>query len=180
MFRRAFVTLVVLTLFLPACSSSDDTGELEVLTDGPGAGFGDFTTGGDKTFGFFTCVNDGSVELESIEANGLEGSVELMGALVYTSSDRFVGAADGFPPEGIDEERIVDMAGSMIDIPCDDPDGNERVQLLVGLDRTGREGGQINGFTVHTSGEDVDVEYQILLCGDELEFCEGLQPTENT
>lgn len=179
MFRKILLIAVAAAVSLSACGSSDPS-SLDVITDGPGAGFGQFNTGGDKTFGFFICTNGGQVELESVEIVGTEGEIELMGGLVYTTSDMFVGATDGFPPEGIDEARTEPMEGAVVDISCLEPEGAERVQLLVGLDRTGPEGGVIEGFVVHTDSGDVDVEYRIILCGDELEFCEDLQPTENT
>lgn len=179
MFRKIALIAVVAALSLSACSSSDPS-TLKVITDGPGAGFGQFKTGGDKTFGFFICSTRGPVELESIELVGSEGEVELMGGLVYTTSERFVGATDGFPPEGIDEALTEPMDGAVVDIKCLEPEGAERVQLLLGLNRTGNGGGKIDGFIVHSDTEDVEVDYRILLCGDELEFCEDLQPTDST
>ena len=174
MLRRSLALVAVLTIVFTACSGS---GDLQVIVDGEGSGFGDFAGGGDKTFGLFICADGGPVELESIEASGIEGDVELIGAVVYTSDSQFVGAVDGFPPVGI-ESKVEPMEGAVVEVSCVEPDGDERVQLLIGVERTGTGGGKLDGVVIGTSGGDVEVTYSILMCGDELEFCDVLENAE--
>lgn len=163
-------------LMFTACGGESSTGSLEAVIDPEGAtsGFGDFTTGRDKSFGIFVCSVGGAVELNDIEPISQEGGVEFLGAMIYTSADQFVGAATGYPADGLDENKLEPLEGATVDIECDEPDGDERVQILVGAERTSIRGGMIEGIRVSTSDGDVDIDYTILLCGDELEYCEFL------
>lgn len=141
---------------------------------GDTVGFGQFRTGPDKSFGVFVCTNDGEVTLETIEPVSSEGAIEFLGAMVYTSDDRYIGAADGFPPEGMGDANLVDLEEAVVASDCTDQVGDDRVQLIVGAERTGSGGGMIEGLLVQTSAGDVEIPLTILLCGDELEFCEVL------
>jgi hypothetical protein len=175
-------TLIVslMALALASCAPDPGAGTLEAIIEPEGetAGFGDFTTGRDKTFGIFVCSNDGPVELQSIEAVLTDGNIEFLGAMVYTSADRFVGATHGYPPDGLDGARIEPLEGAVIDSDCEDPTGDQRVQLLVGAERTASGGGVIDGLVLDTSGGDLDIPFTVLLCGDELQYCEVLVPEE--
>lgn len=176
MFRRIAYLFAALGLVLAACSGGENSGSLVALIDPEGdtSGFGDFTTGRDKSFGIFICSEDGSVEIEGVEPATIEGGIEYLGAQVYTSEDMFVGAANRFPPDGIDPEKLQEAEGAIVDKDCEDPEGTDRIQLIVGAERTSVGGGQIVGLNVDTSDGTIFVDYTILLCGDELEFCEFL------
>lgn len=175
------VTLLLpLAIVIAACGGGDD-GTLEAIVDEGGEtnGFADFTAGTEKSFGIFICANGGEVELESVAPAATEGEIEFLGALIYTSPDRFVGAAHGFPTDGLDESRTEPAEGAIVDHECEDPEGEERVQLLVGAQRTGSGGGVIDGLEVETSGGILEIPYTILLCGNQMEFCEALVPEDD-
>lgn len=180
MIRRILIVLVPAVLVLASCGG-DGSGTLEALVEEEGEtnGFADFTAGTEKSFGIFICADGGEVELESVSPTTTEGEIEFLGALVYTSPDMFVGAAHGWPTDGLDESRTEPVEGAIVDSDCDDPEGDERVQLLVGAQRTGSGGGVIDGLLVETSGGDLEIPYTILLCGNEMEFCEVLVPEED-
>ena len=177
MLRKELAVVALLGMVLSACGD-DGGGTLQAIIEPEGetAGFGDFTTGRDKSFGIFVCSNEGAVELESIEVIETEGDIEFLGAMVYTSPDMFVGATHGYPPDGLDVARTEPLEGAVVDSDCDDPDGDDRVQLLVGAERTSTGGGVIDGLLVQTSGGELEIPFIILLCGDELEWCEVLIP----
>lgn len=178
------ITILAAALFISVAACQGDTGQgtLEAIIDEEGetAGFGDFSTGRDKSFGIYICAAGGSVELESIEPMHTEGDIEFLGALIYTSPDMFVGAAHGYPPDGLDLSRTEPLEGATVDIDCDSPSGDERVQLLIGAERTGAGGGVVDGLRVETSGGAVEIPFIVLLCGDRFEYCEALQPGPGT
>lgn len=178
---RLVATSFALVLVLAACSPSDDPTLSAVIDDeGETTGFADFSAGIDKSFGVFVCSNDGEVEIESIEPIHTEGDVEFLGGEIYVSDGQFVGAAHGYPPDGIDESKISPAPGTSIESDCASPDGDDRVQLILGARRTSDAGGVIDGFLVETSGGDLEIPLTILLCGAEMEFCEVLEPAEGT
>lgn len=172
--------LTALAVALAGCQSGGGDGTLEAIIDDAGetAGFGDFSRGRDKSFGIYVCSAGGSVELESIEPMHTEGDIEFLGAMVYTSPDMFVGAAHGYPTDGLDLSRTEPLEGAVVDTSCDSPGGDERVQLLIGAERTAAGGGVIDGLRVETSGGTLEIPFIILLCGDRFEYCEALQPAE--
>ena len=180
MSARPLLGLVLIVAMGSGCNARTGPGTLEAVIEPQGetAGFGNFSTGRDKSFGVFVCTRDGSVELESITPMHTEGDVEFLGARVYVSPDRYVGAAHGFPPDGIDESRIEPFAETVIESDCDAPPGDERVQLLVGAERTGSGGGVVDGFVVQTTGGELEIPFTILLCGDRMEYCEVLEPAD--
>ncbi len=176
MLRRLAITIAVLSLVTTGCTDSQFDGTLIAVVDPQGetSGFGDFTTGSDKSFGIFVCAADGAVQLNSIDAESIEGDAELLGGVVYTSPDMFVGAANGFPTDGLDEDRVEPLEGAVVERTCDETPGEDLVQVIVGAERTSSDGGVIDGIEVDTSGGTLVIDYTILLCGDELEFCEFL------
>jgi hypothetical protein len=176
---RTAVTLMAAILALGACG--EGTGELEAIIEEGGEtyGFGDFSNGTDKSFGVFICVTGGSVTIESVEPMHTEGDIEFLGAVVYTSEDRFVGATNGFPPDGIDESKIEPAEGATVSADCAGGD-SEKVQLLLGAERTSTSGGVLDGFLVTWETGELEIDATILLCGDELEFCEALIPATTT
>lgn len=181
MLKRMTILSVTAALTLAACGG-ESGGTLEAVIDPAGetSGFGDFTTARDKSFGVFICARDGSVEVESVEPAHAEGSIEYLGTTVYTSDEMFVGAAHGYPPDGIDESKLSEVEGAVIDADCSDSAGG-KVQLLIGAERTGVGGGVLDGFVVTWGdGELLEIPFTILLCGDEMEFCEALVPATTT
>ena len=176
---RKKIVLVAAMLAIAACSGG--SGELQAIIDEGGEtyGFGNFSTGTDKSFGVFICVDGGSATIESVEPMHSEGQIEFLDARVYTSEDRFVGAADGFPPEGIDESMLEPAEGAVVSADCSVGEG-EKVQLLVGAERTGSGGGVLDGFLVTADTGELEIDLTVLLCGDELEYCEALVPAEGT
>ena len=161
-----------------ANSSTEVSDALRVQTDeGQIDGFFDFSTGADKSFGLFTCSSVDAVTLESIEAISIEGEIEFLGAVMMEASDGFIGAVDGHPPSGLEENATQAFEGFVVDVPCDDEDAATKVQIVLGAERTGTGGGQIVGITIeHSEGAFVIDDYRIVLCGDDYEYCEALRP----
>jgi hypothetical protein len=178
MSKRILLGLAMTAMVLSACGGDQGGGSLQAIIDEAGetTGYTQFANGVDKSFGVFVCSNGGSVEIESLEPLHTEGDIEFLGGRLYTSSDRFVGAADGFPPNGIDEDELEPLAGAVVDSDCDSPEGDERVQILAGASRTGAGGGIIDGLTVATSGGTLEIPLTILLCGDDMQYCDVLVP----
>ena len=181
MLKRTIVLAIAAALALSACGADSGGGTLEAVIDSGGetSGFGNFTTGRDKSFGVFICTEDGSVEIESVEPAHAEGDIEYLGTTVYTSDERFVGAAHGYPPDGIDQSKLSDVEGAEVEADCANS-GGEKVQLLIGAERTGIGGGVLDGFVVTYDGGELEIPFTILLCGDEMEFCEALIPATTT
>ncbi len=170
--------LVALVLVLAACGgSADPTLEALVEPGGETTGFGSFTAGMVKSFGVFVCSNDGVATLTSIEPMIVEGEIDFLGAMVYKSSDKFVGAANGYPTDGLDESHLEPMEGAAVEADCGDSDG-DRVQLIIGAERTGSGGGVLDGFLVTYDGGELEIPFTILLCGDGMEYCEALIPDQ--
>ncbi len=161
-------------LVLAACGSSTG-GTLQPVMEegGDTVGFANFAAGSVKSFGVFVCT-DGPVELTTIEALSIEGEIELLGADVYVSDEKFVGAANGFPTDGLEDDKLESAVGAVVDIPCSQPEGSERVQIIFGAERLGSGGGVIEGIEIETDAGTVEIPLTILLCGDELEYCEVL------
>lgn len=140
-------------------------------------GFHDFTNGTDKTFGIFVCTTDGDVVLDSVEAIELEGEIELLGSLLYEASDGYVGAVDGYPPTGLDDDNLSGTDGGIVSTECDDEDTEQLTQVLVGTNRVGSSGGTIDGIRIiHDDGFLEIPNYTIVLCGDDNEHCEEYAP----
>lgn len=172
--------VVIAAVALAACGGDPTGGTIEAIIDSGGEsyGFGDFTTGHDKSFGVFICTRDGSAEIDSVEPVLAEGEVEFLGATVYTSDEMFVGAAHGYPPDGIDETRLADIEEATIEADCSDSEG-DKFQLLIGAERTGFGGGVLDGFVVSHAGGELEIPLTVLLCGDEMEYCEALVPADD-
>jgi len=181
MFRRMTIVAMTTALTLAACGGNSSGGTLEAVIDPAGetSGFDNFTIGRDKSFGVFVCARGGSVQIESVAPAHTEGDVEYLGTTVYTSDEMFVGAAHGYPPDGIDESKLSEAEDAVIEADCSDSDG-EKVQLLIGAERTGIGGGVLDGFVVTTDDGELEIPFTILLCGDEMEFCEALIPATTT
>lgn len=181
MFNRTASLVVAAALILAACGGDSTGGALEAVIDPAGetSGFGDFTAGRDKSFGVFVCTRGGPVEIVSVAPALTEGDIEYLGATVYTSDEMFVGAAHGYPPDGIDEAKLSDVEGGAIEADCSDS-GGEKVQLLIGAERTGIGGGVLDGFVVIYGDAELEIPFTILMCGDEMEFCEALIPAPTT
>lgn len=175
--RRSFVLFGLVSILLAACGGSNPTVEAVIEPEGETTGFADFSNGTEKTFGVFICTNGGEVRVKTVSPMKSEGEIAYLGALVYTSPDMFVGAAHGYPADGLDETRIEPAEGATFESDCADPEGEDRVQLLIGAQRTGDGGGVIDGVILTTSDdEDLEIPLTILLCGNEMEFCEALVP----
>lgn len=189
--RRAalLILIVVMSLVLAACDSGEaDTGDaatttslgLEVDPTAPlisleagTVGFQDFSQGNEKSFGLFVCVTGDDVELESVEPIASEGDIEVIGATLYVAEDAFVGAINDYPPRGLSESFLNDIPGAVVTTPCDS-DG-DRSQVIVGTNRTGAGGGKIEGIRINYSGGALDIGgYNIILCGDQGEYCENV------
>lgn len=176
---RKTIAAIAVVLVITACTGGG--GELQAIIEEGGEtyGFGNFSTGNDKSFGVFICVEGGSATIESVDVMHSEGEIEYLGATVYTSDERFVGAADGFPPEGIDESLLEPAEGAVVSADCAVGEG-EKVQLLLGAERTGPGGGVLDGFLVTSGTGELEIDLTVLLCGDELEYCEALIPADVT
>lgn len=174
---RTAIALLATAFALAACGG----GELQAIIEDGGetTGFGDFSKGTDKSFGVFICVVGGNVTIESVEPMHVEGDIEFLGTLVYTSEGMFVGAAHGFPPDGIDETKIEPVEGAVVTADCAGGDP-EKVQLVIGAERTSSGGGVLDGFLVTTDTGELEIDQTVLMCGDELEYCEALRPAEGT
>lgn len=181
MLKRTIIPALGVVVALSACGGEDGGGTLEAVVDSGGetSGFTDFTTARDKSFGVFICARDGSVEIESVEPVHTEGDIEFLGTNVYTSDEMFVGAAHGYPPDGIDESKLSAVEGAVVEADCSGG-SDEEVQLLFGAERTGVGGGVLDGFVVTYDGGELEIPFTILLCGDEMEFCEVLIPATTT
>lgn len=178
---RSLTMLLAVALLAAACSEPADPTLSAVIDEaGETTGFTDFTAGVDKSFGVFVCSNDGAVEIESVEPIHSEGEIEVLGSYVYVNDERYVGAAHGFPPAGLDESKIVEVVGATVDSDCENPDGDDRVQLIVGARRTGAAGGVIDGLLVTTTGNELEIPLTILMCGNQMEYCEVLDPGDDT
>lgn len=181
MVKRMATLAVTVAMVVAACGGEQGSGTLEAVIEPEGetSGFGNFSTGPDKSFGVFVCTRDGSVEIESVEPLHTEGEIEYLGTTVYTSEGRFVGATHGYPPDGIDQTKLSDLEGAVVDADCSDS-GGEKVQLIFGAERTGIRGGVLDGFLVTYDGGELEIPFTILLCGDAMEFCEALVPATTT
>ena len=177
--RKMWVLFAAVAIMLIGCSDGANDGTLEAIVEDEGetVGFGNFSLGPDKSFGVFVC-SDGAAEIQAVEPITTEGNVEFLGAMIYTSQDQFVGAAHGYPTDGLDQDKLEPAEGAIVDIGCDSPDGEERVQLVLGAERTGAGGGVVDGIRVQTVGGDLEIPFTILLCGDNLEYCEVLLPED--
>jgi hypothetical protein len=141
-------------------------------------GFFDFTNGTDKTFGVFVCISAEEVVLDTVEAINVDGEIELLGGLVYEADDGYIGAVDGFPPAVLSEDTLTGIDGAVVSTICDDSDAAHRTQLLIGANRVGPGGGSIEGIRIiHDDGFLEIADYTIILCGDNLEYCEEYAPT---
>ncbi len=89
-----------------AFGESEPTLEAVIATEGDTVGFSDFSNGTEKTFGVFICTNGGVVGIKGVSPAKAEVDITYLGALLCTSSEKHVGAAHGFPPEGVDENRL--------------------------------------------------------------------------
>lgn len=181
MLRRTIILGAAVAVVLSGCSGNSGGGTLEAVIDAEGetTGFGNFSTGTDKSFGVFICTRDGAVELDTVEPVHVEGDIEYLGTTVYTSDERFVGATHGYPPDGIDETKLTDLQGATIDADCTEG-GGDKVQLVIGAERTDIGGGVLDGFVVTYDGGQLEIPFTLLLCGDEMEFCEALVPATTT
>lgn len=151
---------------------------LEVLTQPDQIdGFVSFHAGNDKTFGHFMCVNVDQVTLTNVEPISTEGEIEFLGSLVYEAEEAFVAAVDGYPPNGLDPTATSDAEGAIVTIGCEVASPTVKTQLLLGANRTGTGGGKIDGIRViHSEGTLEIADYEIILCGDDYEYCESLRP----
>lgn len=178
---HAVVTgLLTVVLLLAACSD----GTSSSTTGGPGplwspesglVGFNDFTRGTDKSFGLFVCVESDPVQIQDVEPVSIEGEVEFLGAYIYSATDGFIGAVDGYPPDGLDDSYLGELPGATVDTPCSS-DVETRSQVVVGVSRTGSGGGRIEGLRInHDQGSLELPGYAIALCGDEMEYCDEVE-----
>lgn len=175
--RRSFALLALVVIVLAGCNESDPTVEVLIDPEGETTGFADFSSGTEKTFGVFICTNGGEVGVKTVSPIETEGDISYLGSLVYESQDRFVGAAHGYPADGLDESKIEPAEGATFESDCADPESENRVQLLIGAQRTGGNGGVIDGVILATSdGQELEIPLTILLCGNEMEYCEILVP----
>lgn len=180
--RRAVTATLLLATLLGACSGESADGRLQALVEGDGdvVGFTTFSSGTDKSFGIFICNEGDEAEIKSVEPIAQEGDIEFLGAVLYRAADQFVGAAHGFPTDGLDESKYEEAIGATVDVDCDSPSGEDRSQLIVGAERTGVGGGMIDGIRVTSSSGELEIPLTILLCGDEFEYCESLIPPTST
>lgn len=179
--RAALAIIALLTLLLAACNGDEagtdvdqESGENPplVAVEPRTRGFTDFSAGTEKSFGIFVCITNEEVALESVEAMSSEGEIEVLGGLLYEAEDGFVGAVNGFPPSGLQESTVIEISGATVVTPCDSA---TRSQVVVGANRTGPGGGVIEGVRVNYDGGSLEVpDYNILLCGDNDEFCEDI------
>lgn len=180
---RTAIALFATTLAIVGCGGGTDSGSGElravIREGGETIGHTNFNVGSEKTFGVFICVDGDSATIESVEPIHTEGEVEFVEASVYTSEDMFVGAAHGYPPDGIDETKVESAEGAVVSADCSEAEG-EKVQLLIGARRTGIEGGVLDGFLVTTDTGELEVDLTILMCGEEMEYCEALEPAPSS
>ena len=186
---RVLVTAIVLMSLVVAACDDGETGiteadgavtTTETETDAPLVsreagivGFQDFSQGTEKSFGIFVCVTDEDVVLESVEAMSSEGDIEVIGATLYVADDAFVGAINDFPPRGLSESFLSEIPGAVVMTDCGSE--GDRSQVIVGADRTGPGGGIIEGIRINYEGGSLEVgDYNIILCGDEGEYCENV------
>ncbi|MEX0864531.1 MAG: hypothetical protein WD269_06610 [Acidimicrobiia bacterium] len=164
---------LLLGLVLSACRQPEGgtlvSGQSEIN------GFRDFSSGPDKSFGIFVCASGGPVTLESAEATTSEGAIEVLGALHLSAEDGFVGAVDGFPPQGLQPDAYEEIEGAHVTTACDEEDPASRDQVILGVSRTGPGGGVIRSVTINYEGGSLEADYTIVLCGDQLEFCLGFE-----
>ena len=171
--------LAVTAVAVTACSSEPEPSDaLELLTEPDQIdGFVDFSNGADKSFGHFACVNIEEVTLETVEPIAIEGDVEFLGSMVYEASEAFVAAVDGYPPDGLDQSYTRDFEEAVITVSCEEDSPEVKTQILLGANRTGPGGGKIDGIRIdHSEGYLEILDYQIVLCGDDYEYCESLRP----
>lgn len=179
--RATLAIIALLTLALAACNGDDaGTDEAQESAESPPLvaveprtrGFNDFSAGTEKSFGIFVCITDEEVALESVEAMSSDGEIEVLGGFLYEAEDGFVGALDGFPPTGLQESAVIEISVATVVTPCD---SETRSQVVVGAKRTGPGGGVIEGVRLNYDGGSLEVpDYNILLCGDNGEFCEDV------
>ena len=164
---------LLLGLVLSACSQREGgtlvSGQSEIN------GFRDFSSGRDKSFGIFVCASGGPVTLDSAEATTSEGAIEVLGALHLSAEDGFVGAVDGFPPQGLGSDAYQEVKGAVVSSNCEDETPETRDQVILGVSRTGPGGGVIRSVTINYEGGSLEADYTIVLCGDQLEYCLGLE-----
>ncbi|MEE9178492.1 MAG: hypothetical protein V3U46_08690 [Acidimicrobiia bacterium] len=85
---------------------------------------------------------------------------------------------DGFPPTGLSEDTLTGVEGAVVSTICDDSDPAHRTQVLIGANRVGPGGGSIEGIRIIHDDEFLEItDYTIILCGDDLEYCEEYAPT---
>lgn len=136
-------------------------------------GFQDFSQGTEKSFGIFVCVTDEDVVIESVEAMSSDGDIEVIGATLYVAEDAFVGAINDFPPRGLSESFLSEIPGAVVMTDCESE--GDRSQVIVGANRTGAGGGIIEGIRINYEGGSLEVgDYNIILCGDDGEYCENV------
>lgn len=179
--RATLAIVALLTLSLTACNGDEagtdenqESGESPplVAVEPRTRGFTDFSAGTEKSFGLFVCITDGEVALESVEAMSSDGEIEVLGGFLFEAEDGFVGAVNGFPPSGLLESALVEISVATVVTPCD---AETRSQVVVGANRTGPGGGVIEGVRINYDGGSLEVpDYNILLCGDNGEFCEDV------
>jgi hypothetical protein len=178
---KVIAALALTAWALTACSSEPETSDaLELLTEPDQIdGFVDFSNGTDKSFGHFACVNVEEVTLETVEPIAIEGDIEFLGSMIYDASEAFVAAVDGYPPDGLDPSYTRDFEGAVISVSCEEDSPEVKTQILLGANRTGPGGGKIDGIRIdHSEGYLEILDYQIVLCGDDYEYCESLRPGE--
>lgn len=186
--RAVLATTLLMSLVLAACDGEEagtaqadpisTTTSLEVeaplvSSETGTVGFQDFSQGLEKSFGIFVCVTDEDVVLESVEAISSKGDIEVIGATLYVADDAFVGAINDYPPRGLSESFLSEIPGAVVTTACSAE--GDRSQVIVGAARTGTGGGVIEGIRIHYQGGALEVEdYNIILCGDDGEYCENV------
>lgn len=181
--RAGFLMLTGLLLILAGCNGGEDADESADTTAEGGAegrlvssdrgtlGFVDFSTTEVKSFGVFVCAEGAEVVVESVEPMASSGSIDVVGGFYYAEPEDFVGAVNGFPPVGVDENDLVDLEGAKVRNRCESVEDG-RSQVLVGAERTDGAGGRIDGIRIIYMGGILELpDYDIILCGDEMEFC---------
>lgn len=186
--RGTISALVGLLLILAACSDDDsgatttssessaEPAEARLVSSDRGTlGFIDFSTTDRKSFGLFVCTEGGDIVVESVEAMASTGSIEVIGGYFYAEPEDFVGAVNGFPPVGVDEANLINVEGARVQNRCSSAEDG-RSQVLVGARRIDGAGGRIEGIRIiHSSGILELPDYDIILCGDAMEFCGDLE-----
>jgi hypothetical protein len=70
------------------------------------------------------------------------------------------------------------IEGAVVSTICDDSDPAHRTQVLIGANRVGPGGGSIEGIRIlHDDGFLEITDYTIVLCDNDLEYCEEYGPT---